>query len=514
MPKGSINALVEVFFQVGTQILSDPAAVAKKIDRKIGNWKIPTILRFAAESTEKSDARYYLDTGQYSRVTTARARGPWQKLERRILTRAALDQMALLNADILSSVNRTETPEAEKPLFVLTSSLPFTQSGYSVRSHKLLKALNDAGVDVTAVTRYGYPASIGALPNSKVSEVEGVKYIQNSSWRSPRSVTKQIEIAVDGLVRIARAEQATLLHTTTDFKNAIVVSRAARILGIPWVYEIRGEIEKTWLTRQAAGMQETARGSEYFRLSEKQEARARESAAAVFVISDQIRMRLVDEGAPPENLFLLPNGVDRIDFDSRSKTSRKSEVAGLANAELVVGTITAVVDYEGLEFLVRAMLQLPSTIHCLIVGDGDAKSTLEDLAIELGVQDRTHFVGRKPPAEIEEWYLTLDVFVVPRKDTEIGRSVTPIKAMQAQAMGIPVIASDLPALREVTGGFATYVAPEDSTALALATERFRTAKELESLNVKDVESWLRGRTWYANAQRMLDTYERLNSESS
>lgn len=513
MPKGSINALVEVFFQVGTQVLSDPVAVAKKIDRKIGSRKISKILRTSAGNAEKSEARYYLDTGQYSRVATARTRGVGQKLERRILKRTATDQLILLNAEIFSSVDRTEAPETEKPLFVLTSSLPFTQSGYSVRSHKLLKALNDVGIGVSAVTRFGYPASIGALPSSKVSEVEGVKYIQNSSWRSPRSVTKQIEIAVDGLVRIARAEQATLLHTTTDFKNAIVVSRAARILGIPWVYEIRGEIEKTWLTRQTADIQETARESEHFRLSEKQEAAARDSAAAVFAISDQIRMRLIEEGTRSEKLILLPNGIDRIAFPSGPSTNRLAEVPGLANAELIIGTITAVVDYEGLDHLVQAMLQLPSSVHCLIVGDGEAKTSLENLAVELGIDDRVHFAGRKAPAEIEGWYSTLDVFVVPRKDTEIGRSVTPIKAMQAQAMGIPVIASDLPALREVTGGFATYVQPEDPTALAEATERFLRTKDAEIIDLRALESWLRGRTWESNAERILSTYRRLPSNS-
>ncbi|MGP5112812.1 glycosyltransferase family 4 protein [Corynebacterium casei] len=513
MPKGSIKALVEVFFQVGNQVLSDPASVAKKIDRKLGIRRISKVLRILAESTERSEARCYLDAGQYSRVATARTRGIWQKVERRILMRTAQDQLILLNADIYSSVSRMEAPETEKPLFVLTSSLPFTQSGYSVRSHKLLKALMDGGVIVSAVTRFGYPASIGALPVSKISEVEGVKYIQNSCWRSPRSVTKQIEIAVKGLVRIARSEQATVLHTTTDFKNAVVVSRAARILGIPWVYEIRGEIEKTWLTRQAANMQEVARESEYFRLSEKQEAQAREAASAVFVISDQIRMRLIDEGTRPEKLFLLPNGVDQIDFDSGPRKNRREEVSEFEKAELIVGTITAVVDYEGLEYLVHAMIQLPSIVHCLIVGDGEAKSSLENLAVDLGVDDRVHFVGRKPPAEIDEWYSTLDVFVVPRKDTDIGRSVTPIKPMQAQAMGIPVITSDLPALREVTGGFASYVRPEDSAALAEAIEKFLKEKDTDSIDLKAVASWLQGRTWESNADRILTIYRHLPSKS-
>lgn len=514
MPKVSVNSLVEVFFQVGNQALSDPAAVIKKIDRKLGNRIVSKILGASGDGAEKSEARFYLDSGQYSKVVTAQTRGIWQKIEQRLLVRTAQDQLALLNAEIVSSVSRSESPDAERPIFILTSSLPFTQSGYSVRSHKLIKALSDLGVNVSAVTRYGYPASIGALPSSNVIEIEGVEYIQNSTWRSPRSVDKQIEIAVEGLVKIARSEQATILHTTTDFKNAIVVSRAARILGIPWVYEIRGEIEKTWLTRQSSDMQKTARESEYFRLSEKQEALAREAAAAVFVISDQIRMRLIDEGAPSEKLFLLPNGVDRINFDSSSGKNRKSEVPGLVDAELVVGTITAVVDYEGLEFLVHSMVQLPWTVHCLIVGDGEAKPLLEELAIELGVQDRVHFVGKKPPSEIEEWYSTLDLFVVPRKDTEIGRSVTPIKAMQAQAMGIPVITSDLPALREVTGGFATYVPPEDTTALSETIEKFITVKQTEQIDRKLLTTWLRARTWESNADRILEAYSQLRLSSS
>lgn len=511
MPKISINSLVEVIFQVGNQALSDPAEVIKKIDRKLGNRTVSKFLGASTEGSEKSEARYFLDAGQYSNVATARTRGICQRFEQRILARNAKNQLTLLNAEIVHSVSRSESPETEKPIFVLTSSLPFTQSGYSVRSHKLLQGLNKVGVNVSAVTRFGYPASIGALSGSKVSKIDGVKYIQNSSWRSPRSIHKQIEIAVEGLVEIARKERATILHTTTDFKNAIVVSRAARILGVPWVYEIRGEIEKTWLTRQPDDKQKTARESEYFRLSEKQEAQARESAAAVFVISDQIRTRLIAEGTPTEKLFLLPNGIDRIDFGSGHRRNRRGEIPGLANAELIVGTITAVVDYEGLEYLVHAMLQLPPTVHCLIVGDGEAKPSLEELAAELGVKDRVHFVGKKPPVEIEEWYSTLDVFVIPRKDTEIGRSVTPIKAMQAQAMGIPVIASDLPALREVTGGFATYVPAEDSKALAEATKSFQLDKDTELFDLKSVTTWLSGRTWESNAERILGTYSQLIS---
>src|SRR5699024_7428840 len=205
--------------------------------------------------------------------------------------RSSSELLKLFNLEILESISRDSPPDIEKPLFVLTSSLPYTQSGYTVRSQEILAAIKALGMDVSAVTRFGYPASIGSRFRSRTVRVRGVEYKQNSALFMPLTTEKQVETAVKGLVKLARDCDATILHTTTDFKNAVVVSRAANELGIPWVYEIRGEIEKTWLTRQSQENRSVARSSDYFRLSEQQESRARSAAAAVFVISNQIRDR-------------------------------------------------------------------------------------------------------------------------------------------------------------------------------------------------------------------------------
>src|SRR5699024_767976 len=125
---------------------------------------------------------------------------------------------------------------------------------------------------------------------------------------------KQIRLAVDGLVNAAREYKATVLHTTTDFKNAIVVSRAAKQLGIPWVYEVRGELEQTWLARAQGEQIASAASSEYFLLAKEQERKARKAAAAVFVISEQIRRSVLKEGIPASKLILLPNGIESIEL--------------------------------------------------------------------------------------------------------------------------------------------------------------------------------------------------------
>lgn len=98
------------------------------------------------------------------------------------------------------------------------------------------------------------------------------------------------------------------------------------------------------------------------------------------------------------------------------------------------------------------------------------------------------------------WYSALDVFVVPRKDLPVTRTVTPMKTLQAQAFGIPVVSSDLPALREVTRGAGFYVSPENPSELAKGIscalqERQKPLKELPS--------------WREVAETYVDLYQRL-----
>lgn len=503
-----LRSVLETASQVGLQLSHDPASTMTKVHTRLGSLTRGCDKKRGSNNENvgvKSQARKYFDTGQLSKVKSSKPKGLLEVIEKRALRRAADYQLEILQTPILESKTRTQTSGSERPLYVLTSSLPYTQSGYTVRSHQLLSALRKAGSEVEAVTRSGYPASIGTITRSVFQEIDGVRYTLNSHWTASHSPSKNIERAVQGLVKVAVRHGATVLHTTTDFKNALVVSRAANILDVPWVYEIRGELEQTWLSRVPQELIDVARSSEFFELSRKQEQAAREAAAAVFVISEQIKSKIAREGIPESKLILLPNAVDKIDFKTKPNNENLESVPGLSNAKAVIGTVSALVDYEGLDTLVRSLEYLPSEVHVLVVGDGSIRQSLELLAKELGVQSRTHFVGKKPASTIQDWYRAIDVFVVPRKDSELCRYVTPIKAMQAQAMNIPVVASDLPALREVTGGFADYVKPESPKALATKVKEVLEKGDPDENTKERLKSWLKTRTWDANAKKILET---------
>lgn len=61
-----------------------------------------------------------------------------------------------------------------------------------------------------------------------------------NAWQRRRKAVKLLE-------EEARDFNAKLIITTTGFENASIASEAARNLNIPWVYEVRGEPESTWL---------------------------------------------------------------------------------------------------------------------------------------------------------------------------------------------------------------------------------------------------------------------------
>lgn len=502
-----LRSSVEMLSQVGVQLSRDPISTMEKISTKLDGRLGTRCMRLllTPATSLKSEARLFFDAGRLYEIRKARTTSIIQVLEKAALIRAAEFQLSLLTMPIFDSMSRDDFRGEERSLYVLTSSLPYTQSGYTVRSHYLLRSLIDAGLQTEAITRFGYPSSIGTLTRYRQQEIDGIRYNLNSHWLSSRTANRQIRLAVDGLVNTAREYKATVLHTTTDFKNAIVVSRAAKQLGIPWVYEVRGELEQTWLARAQGEQIASAASSEYFLLAKEQERKARKAAAAVFVISEQIRASVLREGIPASKLILLPNGIESIELLPESRSDVIRTIPRLSKATTIVGTVSAIVEYEGLDTLIRSLAYLPDGVHVLIVGEGENKPKLEKLVQYLGLQDRVHFAGKKPMSSIRDWYRALDIFVVPRQDSELCRRVTPIKAMQAQALGIPVIASDLPALREVTGGFAEYIQPENPEALAGAVEKVIARLNEPTVFSDSFIEWLDSRTWDANARKIIET---------
>lgn len=487
----------------GVHLFEDPNDLFMKISQKLRSKSLPVpVLK---PPTPNRKAEQLFEVGELSESAALFARSG-------ILGRSRARKIRRQTEELAMPIRKSTQLEKEielsdvNVLFYLTNSKPFTQSGYTERTQQLLTSLKNEGINVRGVTRLGYPVVIGAFPLEEKTVVDGIVYMRLLPTKYPILKSEQTDLAVEMLVREARVFNATILHTTTDFKNAIVVSRAAEILGIPWIYETRGELHKTWLSKRPGTVQSKAKHSEFYRAAERKELEAMECAAAVVQLSQVSKKQAIAQGINEDKIAVVPNAVSTRELCREySKFDIRDEL-GLDKDQKIVGSVTSLVQYEGLDDLISAVALLPE-VHCLIVGDGEARPELEALSQNLQLTDRVHFVGKMPSDTIWKWYAALDVFAIPRKDHEVCRTVTPIKTLLAQANGVPVVASDLPALREVTGGNAMYTPSENPQELARTITKLLTAddKLLDSLR-EQAANWVSTRTWRANSQRLEALY--------
>lgn len=485
---------------VANSLREDPVGFLTKVSERLRQAGLPGITWIPGLIAGDPTHRQF-SYGELTRVRTLIEGNPAGRRWRdRALLRRIDQQLAELHAGP-PAPRPVPSASGDRVLHLLTNSLPHTTSGYTQRSHEVLRAQHRAGIRSEAVTRLGYPVVVGRRPHGKVEVVDGVTYHRLLPAWFPGDILKRHERAVDLLSELVQQRDVGVIHTTTNFLNALVAARVARRCGIPWVYEVRGELERTWLSRLPQEVQVAAQESEFFQLARRQETEYARDADAVVALSEISRAQLIQRGVAAERIHVIPNSIDAGLLQQQPDKVQIRRELGLPEGGVLVGSVTSIVDYEGLDTLIRALEYLPQDHSALIVGEGTARPRLEALTRSLGLSDRVIFAGRQEPSEIWRWYSVLDVFVVPRTDTPVCRAVTPLKALSAQALGIPVIASDLPALREVTGGVAAYISGDDPRVWASAI--------VGAPDGGPGRTWAAERTWDAAARRYSELYHSL-----
>jgi glycosyltransferase involved in cell wall biosynthesis len=399
-------------------------------------------------------------------------------------------------------------------LHLLTNSLPHTSSGYAQRSHSILAAQHAAGWEVLAVTRLGYPVQVGKIFAKPEDVVDGVRYRRILPPQLAATMDARLQQQAEELLDIVLEFKPSVLHTTTHYVNALVVRAVAQAVGVPWVYEVRGQLADTWASTRGPAAKE----SERYRLFQEREAEVMRDADLVVTLGSAMKANIVAAGIPEAKVLIAPNAVGGDFLKEPLDAGSARRELGLNESGQYIGTVSSLVAYEGLDGLIEAFTLLaPQFPHLklLIVGDGVSRPALEVQARQSGYGDRIIFTGRVPRDQAVRYHQALDIFVVPRKDLDVTRSVTPLKPVEALASARPVVASSLPALAEIVreGVSGSLVQAGDTPALAAALESLLRAstRGVRMGHAGRVEV-LGTRTWAANARALAAAYSELLSE--
>lgn len=393
-----------------------------------------------------------------ARSGDARGRRAVRSAQRQLATLGR--PVAVAGARPLGTFTRAQS---DRVLHVVINSLPITQAGSTIRTQRIARAQRDQGWDAQVVTRPGYPVTHGELWAPDIEVIDGVPYHRLLPTVIPAD-DRMLDVYVDMLGGLVDQLRPALLHAASDYVNAAAALEVGRRRGIPVAYEARTFFEEMWLARHGG---ESARETDQYRLLRARHDEVLRAADVVTTLGTGMRDEIVARGVDPERVFITPNAVP-MDFLEPRDAEASRRALGLEPA-LWIGSVATISPGEGLDTMVTAVRFLRDEgidARALVVGDGPGLAAIRALASDLDVPIVSP--GRIPVADVRPWFDALDVFALPRRDSAVHRSVTPLKPLEAQARGVPVVGSDLPAIAEVLAPGSPLVTPEDPRALAAA----------------------------------------------
>ena len=226
-------------------------------------------------------------------------------------------------------------------------------------------------------------------------------------------------------------------------------------------------------------------------------------------VTQVLANRVMQESISADKIRVVHNGIDTDKFSNVPDTNKCKNELGL-DGRLVLGFTGFIRDWHGLDKVVELLTcHSGQKRHLLIVGDGPARESIEQRAVELGVSDQVTITGIIGRDKIPAYVSAFDIALQP----DVVDYASPLKMFEYLALGRAIVAPDKDNIKEILEHEinAYLFRADDTTAFLEATERLCKDSELRQRLARQAQETINRKnyTWFNNAKVVTGLFESL-----
>ncbi|MCK6584908.1 MAG: glycosyltransferase family 4 protein [Anaerolineales bacterium] len=382
---------------------------------------------------------------------------------------------------------------------ILYTAFDIVPSPKGASTHILhnLRGLVNGGHSVHLIT-----PNDGLLPPEDT--IEGARVMRIPQDLSDNFLARAVHFGKSVAAHLAIHPGYEIVH----FRNiwdGFQIAQNKRKIGYKTLFEVNG-LPSIELKYHYPGMD-----SELLAKIKEQEIATLHLADAIICPSNVTRDYIASFGLDRKRVTVIPNGVSPSDFSITPLPSREGREPVL----LYIGTLA---DWQGLDIVIKALPKIiesrPVKLHIVGRGRSRQRKMLAKQIRKLGLEDHVIAQPAVPHHEIPELIAKADICLAPLglNDRNVTQGACPIKVLEYMAAGRPLLASNMPIVRELVRDDVDGLlfSPNDPEDLARQANLLLKDIELSQRLAESAAAHVREKfTWHESQKKLLKVYESL-----